>query len=210
MTIRLYDYWRSSAAYRVRIGLNLKGLVYESITVDLLHGGQRDKAYMAKNPQGLVPLLEMGETRINQSLAIIDWLDSYHPEPSLIPVEPDARATALAMAHTIAMDIHPVNNARILGALRQDFAADETQVNAWIGRWISDGFAALEAQADPYLPYLGGEAPGIADLCLIPQIYNARRFSVPLDAFPKLIAIDAACAELDAFRLAHPDTVKPA
>jgi maleylacetoacetate isomerase len=210
MTIRLYDYWRSSAAYRVRIALNLKGLVYESINVDLLHGGQRDAAYMGKNPQGLVPLLEMGETRISQSLAIIDWLDSYHPEPRLVPVEPDARATALAMAYTVAMDIHPVNNARILAALRQDFGADEAQVTTWIGRWISDGFAALEAQADPSLPYLGGEAPGIADLCLIPQIYNARRFSVSLDGFPKLIAVDAACAGLEAFQRAHPDAVKPA
>ena len=210
MTLTLYDYWRSSAAYRVRIALNLKGLAYQSISVDLANGDQRDKAYRTINPQGLVPLLDTGETRISQSLAIIDWLDAHQPKPRLIPAEPPARTNALAMAYMIAMDIHPVNNARILASLRKDFAATEEQVNDWIARWISEGFTALEALADPALPFLGGEAPGIADLCLIPQIYNARRFKTPLDAFPKLVAIDAACADMDAFKRAHPDAVRPA
>ena len=209
MTIRLYDYWRSSACYRVRIALNLKGLAYEAIDTSLIEGAHRTPDYLAKNPQGFVPMLEVGDVRLTQSLAIIDWLDATHAGARLIPADPTARAQALTMAYVIAADIHPVNNLRILKYLEHELGVEQVARDDWYRHWITEGFRALEAMADPARAFLGGDAPNIADVCLVPQISNANRFNTPLDAFPNLVRIDAACNALDAFKAAHPSAVKP-
>ena len=209
MTIRLYDYWRSSASYRVRIALNMKGLAYEAVPTSLLDGAQRSPDYVAKNPQGFVPMLEVGGLRLTQSLAIIDWLDATQPGVRLIPSDPDKRAHALAMAYLIASDIHPLNNLRILKYLKNELGVEEAARDDWYRHWIIEGFTALEAMADRSAPYLGGEEPNIADICLVPQMANANRFNTPLDAFPNLVRIDARCNGLDPFRAARPDAVKP-
>jgi maleylacetoacetate isomerase len=209
VTIRLYDYWRSSASYRVRIALNLKGLAYEAVPTSLLDGAQRAPDYLAKNPQGLVPMLEVGDLRLTQSLAIIDWLDATQPGPRLIPADPAERAHALAMAYVIASDIHPINNLRVLKYLSNELGIGDAARDDWYRHWILEGFTALEAMADPATPFLGGAAPDIADICLVPQMANARRFDTPLGAFPSLVRIDAACNALEAFKAAHPDAVKP-
>lgn len=203
----LYDYFRSSAAYRVRIALNLKGLAFERRDVMLLENQQRSPEHLARNPQGFVPALEVDGVVLTQSLAIIDWLDARHPEPRLIPADPDARAAALARALVIAADTHPLNNLRVMRRLK-DMGVDEAGRNDWTRHWISEGFAALEAMAGDG-PFLGGDAPGVADLYLVPQMYNARRFETPLEAFPRLVAIDAAATALPAFAAAHPDAVAP-
>ncbi|HEU4961009.1 MAG TPA: maleylacetoacetate isomerase [Sphingomonas sp.] len=208
MTIVLYDYWRSSASYRVRIALNLKGVEYETRPVNLLAGEQRDAANRARNPQGLVPTLEADGTALVQSLAIIDWLDSAFPEPRLVPADPLARAAALARALVIACDIHPLDNLRVLKRLESQFGADQAARDAWYRHWIAEGFAALEAMAGDG-PFLGGAAPDLSDVCLVPQLYNARRLDVPLDGFPKLLAADVAMAALGPVAAAHPDRVRP-
>ncbi len=208
MTIRLYDYWRSSAAYRVRIALNLKGLAYEAVDVSLMDGAHRLPNYVAKNPQGFVPMLEVGDVRITQSLAIIEWLDATYPGPRLIPADPTARAHVMAKALVIAADIHPINNLRILKYLSGPLGLDDSARDDWYRHWIAEGFAALEAMADADQPFLGGEAVGLADICLVPQMANARRFETPLAAYPNLVRIDAACTVLPAFHAAHPDSVK--
>ncbi|WP_422055893.1 maleylacetoacetate isomerase [Sphingomonas sp.] len=210
----LYDYFRSSAAYRVRIALNLKGVAHERHEVHLAQGAQRSDAHLARNPQGFVPALDIGNGRIlTQSLAIIEWLDATYPEPRLIPADPIARADAMAQALVIAADIHPLNNLRVLRALESRFDADEAVKGDWYRRWIVEGFTALEALAAANAadgPFLGGTAPGIADVMLVPQMYNARRFDTPLDAFPTLLAADAAACALEAFAAASPERVKPA
>jgi maleylacetoacetate isomerase len=209
--VRLHDYFRSSAAYRVRIALNLKGVAYESLPVDLRAGAQRQPAYRALNPQGLVPMLEIDGLRLGQSLAIIDYLDARFPEPRFVAADPATRSRQLAMALLVACDIHPLNNLRVLHYLKRELAADETARNAWYGHWVREGFAALEAMTAGHdAPYLCGDAPGIADVCLVPQMYNARRFEVALDDFPILRRIDAALTVLPAFAAAHPDEVAPA
>ncbi|WP_428681408.1 maleylacetoacetate isomerase [Sphingopyxis sp.] len=208
-TLVLHDYFRSSASFRVRIALNLKGLAYDRVEISLIAGEQKSDAYLAQNAQGFVPMLVADGEAIIQSLAIIDWLDRAFPEPRLIPDDPMPRAVALAQAQVVASDIHPLNNLRVLKYLTSNLGLNEITKDRWIHEWILQGFDALEAMAGEGT-YLGGDAPGIADCCLVPQIYNARRFDVPLDAFPRLIAIDAACMELDAFQRAHPDAVKPA
>lgn len=210
MTIRLYDYWRSSAAYRVRIALNLKGVAYEAVDTSLFHGEQRDPDYLARNPQGLVPTLEVDGLKLTQSLAIIDWLDTTYPEPRLIPDDPVARAAELAKAMVIAADIHPINNLRILKYLKAPLGHAQDEIDEWARHWIMEGFAALEAMADPARPFLSGAAPGLADIFLVPQMANARRVNTPLDAFPKLVEIDARASALEPFARAHPDAVKPA
>jgi len=207
-TLILHDYWRSSAAYRVRIALALKGARYERVVVNLLTGDHRAEANRAVNPQGLVPTLEVDGHAIPQSLAIIDWLDATFPEPPLVPRDPLARAHVLGQALAIAADIHPVNNLRILKRLESQFGADQAAKDDWYRHWIAEGFAALETMAGEG-PFLGGDAPNLADICLVPQMYNARRFALPLDAYPKLVAANAAAAALPAFRAAHPDAVKP-
>jgi len=203
----LHDYFRSSASFRVRIALNLKGLDYERVEVSLLVGDQRSDAFLDQNAQGFVPMLVADGEPIIQSLAIIDWLDRAFPEPLLIPEAPGPRSVAWAQAMVVACDIHPLNNMRILKYLASDLGLNETVRDRWIAKWISDGFDALEAMAGDG-PFLGGDAPGIADACLVPQIYNARRFEVPLETFPRLVEIDANCMALEPFQRAHPDVVK--
>ena len=209
MTVKLYDYWRSSACYRVRIVLNLKGVAYEAVHIGLLDGDQRTADYLQKNPQGLIPMLEIDGHRLTQSLAIIDYLDATRPDPPMVPKDPAARAHVLAAALAIAADIHPINNLRILAYLKDPLGADQAARDTWYRHWIAEGFGALEAMIDPDTPFIGGAAPGIADACLVPQIANARRFELPLDAYPTLVRIDAACNALDAFKPAHPEAVKP-
>ncbi|MBA4047702.1 MAG: maleylacetoacetate isomerase [Sphingomonas sp.] len=208
MKLRLYDYWRSSASYRVRIALALKRLDYERVPIDLLSAEQTGAENRARNPQGQVPTLEAGGVPMIQSIAIIDWLDATFPEPRLIPADPAARARAMAQALLIAADIHPLNNLRVLKRLETQFGADQAAKDEWYRATIAGGFAALEALAGDG-PFLGGDTVGIADICLVPQMFNARRFAVPLADYPRLVAIDAAAAALPAFAAAHPDAVRP-
>ncbi|MFM5924965.1 MAG: maleylacetoacetate isomerase [Novosphingobium sp.] len=205
--IVLYDYWRSSAAYRVRIALNLKGIVYRSVPIDLRLGEQGGADYLARNPQGLVPALEIDGLLLTQSLAIIDYLDGTRPGLRLLPADPAARARALAQALIIAADTHPVQNLRVMNRLKSQFGASDEAAIAWNRHWIELGFAALEAQA-PDQGLFGGAAPNIADLCLVPQMANARRFEVAMEGFPRLVRIDAALCELPAFAAAAPEAVK--
>ncbi|MGZ9098487.1 MAG: maleylacetoacetate isomerase [Brevundimonas sp.] len=202
----LHGYWRSGAAYRTRIALELKGLVYEQRGVDLRTGAQRSDAFVALNPQGMVPALEVNGVVLTQSPAILEWLEETHPRPPLLPAEPAARARVRAMAALIGCDIHPLNNLRVGKALRETFGADQAAVDAWAARWIVPGFTALEALVTHHgAGWCFGDAPTLADCYLIPQIYSARRFNVPLDAFPRLLVIDAAAAAHPAFVAAHPD-----
>lgn len=203
--MKLYDYWRSSAAYRVRIALNLKRVPYEALPIDLRTGAQSAADYKAVNPQGLVPAIEAGGQVITQSTAIMEWLEDVHPQPPLLPADPAGRAAVRAMMAIVACDIHPLNNLRVLNSLKAEFDATQAQIDAWIARWITAGFDALEAAIHRYGEgFAFGAAPTLADCCLIPQVYNARRFNVDLTPWPQIIAVDAACACLDAFAAAHP------
>jgi maleylpyruvate isomerase len=204
--MRLHGYFRSSASYRVRIALNLKGLRAEHVAHHLRKGEQCAPAYLAINPQGLVPTLEddAGEI-LTQSLAIIEWLDETHPEPPLLPKEPLRRAKVRAFALAIACDIHPVQNSKVLARLRQ-LGLPEEKVTDWAAWPIRDGFAACERLLASELgPFCFGEAPTIADLCLVPQLANARRFGVELSGFPKLLRAEAAAKALPAFADAAPE-----
>ncbi|MGV9009192.1 maleylacetoacetate isomerase [Brevundimonas sp.] len=202
----LHGYWRSGAAYRVRIALALKGLAYETQGHDLRTGAQKAAAYVALNPQGMVPALQIDGAVLTQSPAILEWLEETYPEPPLLPADALSRARVRAMAALIACDIHPLNNLRVGKSLREDFGADQAAVDAWAARWIVPGFTALEALvAREGDGWCFGNAPTLADTCLIPQIYSAHRFNVPLDAFPHLRAIDTAAQAHPAFIAAHPD-----
>lgn len=206
MKLTLYDYHRSSASYRVRIALNLKGADYRRVAVNLLEGEQQAEAFRAVNPQGFVPMLEAGGTRLTQSLAIIFWLDARFPEPALRPDDPHV----LALALTVAADIHPVNNLRVIKHLAR-LGIDQEARDDWYRHWIREGFAALEALAAPRAGrFLAGDEVTLADVCLVPQMYNARRFGVDLSPYPILVSADAAATALAPFAEAHPDRVAPA
>jgi maleylacetoacetate isomerase len=212
--MKLYTYFRSSAAYRVRIALNLKGLPYEAVPVHLVNNGGEQKlpAYRAVNPSALLPTLEIDDATITQSLAIIEYLDETHPGVPLLPPDPLLRARARELALLVACDIHPVNNLRVLRYLTDVLHIDDAAKNEWYRHWVREGLAAFEkhlahpghADGAPG-KFCVGDAPTIADCCLVPQLYNARRFEVDLAEFPVLLEIDARCAELPAFQAAHPE-----
>ncbi len=208
----LYDYWRSSASFRVRIALHLKGIPFTSVTVNLLDGGQRSESHLARNPQGLVPALAIDGLMMTQSLAILEYLDSRTPRPPLMPDDPAEVARLRAIAHAIAMEIHPICNPSVVAHHAAAFDGDADDRAAWMRHFIDKGLRAVESLADqsPGGDFLHGDAPGLADCVLVPQLYNARRWGVDLAAMPRLVAIDAACMDLPAFRAAAPDTVKPA
>jgi maleylacetoacetate isomerase len=205
--VKLYTYFRSSAAYRVRIALNLKGLNSEMIPIHLLKQGglNRKPEYRAVNPQMRVPALQLasGDVLI-QSLAIIEYLDEVHPKPPLLPRDPLERAKVRGLAQLIACDIHPLNNTSPLRYLKHELGQDQAKIDAWYHHWILDGFEPLEAMLSP-APYALGSEITLADTCLVPQVANARRLKVPLDRFPKIVAVDAACAKLAAFERARPE-----
>ena len=205
MALTLYGYWRSSAAYRVRLALAWKRLDAASVPIDLRLGQQSADAFTARNRQGLVPLLVDGDSAISQSLAIIEYLEELHPEPPLLPATPLARARVRAAALMVAADIHPINNLRVLKYLKSPLGHDQATIDAWARHWIGQGFAALEAFAGEHGGrFLHGDALTVAVLCLVPQMYNARRVDTDLAAFPRLVAIDAAVNALDFARVAHP------
>lgn len=202
----LHGYWRSGAAYRVRIGLALKGLTYEQASHDLRLGRQKDADYVRLNPQGLVPALQVEGAVLTQSVAILEWLDEAHPAPPLLPADAIGRAQVRAMTALIACDIHPLNNLRVTATLKADYGQDQAGVDAWAGRWIVEGFDALErlvtAQGEGWC---FGDAPTLADCLLIPQLYSARRFNLDLSPWPALLAVEARALAHPAFAAAHPD-----
>jgi maleylpyruvate isomerase len=206
--MKLYSYFRSSAAYRARIALHLKGLPFDYAPVHLRKGEQNAEAYRALNRQELVPTLIDGNTAVTQSLAIIEYLDERHPEPPLLPSAPAGRARVRAIALAICCDIHPLNNLRVLRYLVHTLKIGEEAKDAWYRHWIDTGLAALEAQlaADAATgTFCHGDVPTMADVCLVPQLANARRANIPLDGYPTLLRIDATCRALDAFARAAPD-----
>jgi len=207
---QLYSYFRSSAAYRVRIALNLKGLQYDILPVHLVRGGGENfkPEYLSVNPLGLVPALATEEGPVIQSLAIIEYLEEMHPEPPLLPGSPHERARVRALAQTVASEIHPLNNLRVLDYLINRLGADEEQKLAWYRHWVNEGLAGMEAllAGNPQTgSFCHGDRPTLADCCLIPQLYNAVRFDCPLDAFPTIRRIETGCSEMQAFRDAAPE-----
>ena len=208
--MKLYTYFRSSAAFRARIALNLKGIAYESAAVDLRAptSAQRSAQYLAVNPEGLVPVLVDGARVIRQSLAIIEYLEEVHPAPALLPAEPDARAQVRALAYAIACDIHPLNNLRVLNYLRAPLGCDAAGVDGWYAHWIARGLAALEAEVAATSGdgrHMYGAAVTLADVCLVPQMYNAQRMKCDVAPYPRLCAIAAHLQRLPAFARAVPE-----
>lgn len=205
--MKLYSYFRSSAAYRVRIALNLKKIPYEIVSIHLIKDGGRQHTpeFRAINPQARVPALELSNgTVLTQSLAIIEYLDDIHPEPPLLPSDALERAKVRAIAQLIACDIHPLNNTSPLQYLKRKLKQEQSDIDTWYHHWIITGFTALESMLTP-APYACGTHVTIADICLVPQVANARRLKVPLDKFPKIVAVDAACLKLPAFDKARPE-----
>jgi maleylacetoacetate isomerase len=208
--LRLYSYWRSSAAYRVRIGLNLKGLRYETVPVHLLRDGghQHSAEFREINPQELVPVLQHGNRMLRQSLAILEYLDETWPAPMLLPTLARDRQRVRALAQVVACDIHPLNNLRVLQYFDRTWNVPQAERDDWVKHWMAEGFRAFEAMVSEH-PATGtfceGEVPTLADCCLVPQLYNARRFALDLEAFPTLLRIEAACQALPAFAAARPE-----
>jgi len=213
--MKLYTYYRSSAAFRVRIALNLKGMEHELVPVHLVRDGgeQKQADYLAKNPQGLLPLLQLDDKYLSQSLAILEYLDEVHPNPKLLPDDPLVKAQVRSIAQIIATDIHPINNLRVLQYLSGEFKASKEQKNTWYRHWIQHGFEALETilnqqvsiNANKQNQFCIGSSPTIADCCLIPQVYNAERFNLPMHHYPRIQEINACCLELSAFDQALPE-----
>jgi maleylacetoacetate isomerase/maleylpyruvate isomerase len=197
----LHNFSLSSASYRVRIALNLKGLAYETRNYKLRAGEQRSAEYLKINPAGLVPTLEIDGLRLSQSVAIIDYLDATRPVPRLIPADPSARARSMAIALTIACDIHPINNLRVLMYLEKELQQSEAVRDAWYAAWVAQGFSALEAMLTEKSDtlYADGPEPGLADVCLVPQVYNARRYKVDMTPYPRLVEVADRAAQLKAF-----------
>lgn len=208
--LRLYSYWRSSSAFRVRIALNLKALEYEIVPVHLLRDGgeQRGAAHLGRNPQGLVPVLEHDGQYFIQSLAIMEYLDELNPDPPLLPVSPQARARVRALAQVIAGEIQPLNNLRVIQYLKHELGADDPARDAWYRHWVEAGLGAFEKLVSTDRAtgrFCQGDAPGLADACLVPQVYNAERYACDLAPYPAIRRITAACRELDAFTRAAPE-----
>ena len=204
----LYGYWRSSAAYRVRIALNLKGLAVEDEFVHLQKFDQRDDAYLALNPQGLVPTLVDGDVHFSQSMAIIEYLDERYPEPTLLPDDLTGRARVRQLAQVVACDIHPINNLKVLNYLTQELGVSDDDRLKWYRHWVHQSFRGLEvlvSNSPATSKFCHGNQPTLADLCLVPQLYNARRFEIDLSAYPNLVRIDETCRAIDAFVNAAPE-----
>jgi len=205
--VKLHTYFRSSAAFRVRIALNLKGLAYDAAFVHLPKGEHRAPAYCALNPQALVPTLEDAGRLLTQSLAIIEYLEETRPQPALLPKDPAGRARVRSLALLVACEIHPLNNLRVLQHLKRTLGQSEDQVNAWYRHWIADGLAKLEAQLAGTAGtgrYCHGDAPTLADCCLVPQVFNAQRYKCDTTAYPVTMRVFAECMKLDAFERAQP------
>jgi maleylacetoacetate isomerase len=207
--MKLYGYFRSSAAFRVRIALNLKKLNYESAFIHLRRGDQRQPRFLDINPQGLVPALEVDDTLLTQSLPIIEYLDETYPEPPLLPSDAKGRARVRALAAMVACDIHPINNLRVLRYLLRPLGQDEAAVETWYNHWIAEGFGALErllAEGGRTGRFCHGDTPGLADIVLVPQVFNANRYqSLDLTPYPTIVRIYQTCLGIDAFAAAHPD-----
>lgn len=208
----LHDYWRSSASYRVRIALALKGVEYQTNPVDLLAQAHRNDEHLARNPQGLVPVLEIDGLLLTQSLAMIEYLDETRPQPPFLPADPAGRARVRALAYVIAMETHPLCNSGVLVHVEQVTGGGPDARLEWMRKYMPAGLAAFETLLDHAATgtFCHGETPGLADICLVPQLYNARRWDIPVDSYPRLTAIGDACAELPAFQAAHPDRAQPA
>jgi maleylacetoacetate isomerase len=204
--ITLYHFPRSSASYRVRIALNLKGVIYQCKLIDFRKNEQRSDEYLAHNPQGLVPTLEIDGRTLSQSLAIIDYLEATRPLPALLPQDPWTRSRVLSMALVITCDIHPLNNLRVLEYLRTTHGADNAAVTDWYAHWIGTGLSALERLAADFTetPFLTGASPGLFEVCLVPQLANARRYDVNLSSYPRLLEMDARANTLESFARAAP------
>lgn len=202
--MKLYSYFRSSAAYRVRIALNLKELSYTQAAVNLLKKEEKSPDFLEMNPQGRVPALDLGWTVLIQSPAILEYLEEIHPEPALLPRDAVERARVRAVCAIVGCDIHPLNNIGPLRYLKNVMGQDQAAIDTWYVHWIRDGFRAIEALIDAK-PFAFGTTPTLADVYLVPQIYNARRFKISFDDYPRIAAVDAACSELEAFQAAAPE-----
>ena len=206
--MKLFGYFRSSAAFRVRIALNLKGLAHEDAFIHLRRGDQRGNDYRAVNPPGLVPALEIDGHTLTQSMAIVEYLDETHPEPPLLPSDPAGRARVRALADVVACDIHPINNLRVLRYLSRPLGHDQAAIETWYNHWITDGFEALERllATDPRTgDFCDGARPGLADIALAPQVFNSERYRLDLSPYPTIVRIYTNCMNLDAFARAHPN-----
>lgn len=202
--MQLYSYFRSSATYRVRIALNLKGIDHGVIPVNLVAGEQRSDNYRQHNPQGLLPTLVTGNSTITQSTAILEWLEERHPDPALYPEDATQRAHVRAQCQLIACEIHPLNNLRVLKYLKKELGQEEDAVRGWYAHWVMEGFSALESTL-PVEGFVNGESPGMLEAFLVPQVYNAERFDVAMGTFPRIRELHARCNALPAFQRAHPD-----